>query len=93
MAPAMAGQGTRGVHIGNTDAERNAGLPIFASFGSTECGPKLCKDLPSPGGRRPEARFSCASPLKVSPILPAGLAPENRASGRRRGASLFADTP
>jgi hypothetical protein len=78
MAPAMAGQGTRGDRIGNTGAERNAGRPW---------------PLPSPEGRRPEARFSCASPLKVSPILPAGLAPDNRASGRRRGASLFADTP
>ena len=78
MAPAMAGQGTRGGSIGNTNDERNAGLPW---------------PLPSPEGRCLEARLSCATPLKISPIFPAGLAPDNRASRRRRGASLFADTP
>ena len=78
MAPAMARQGTRGVRIGNTDDERNAGLPW---------------PMPSPEGRRPEARLSGASPLKISPIFPAGLAPDNQASGRRRGAFQFANTP
>jgi len=91
-APAMAGQGTRGGRIRHTDDERNAGLPwpIFASLGSTLCGSKCCKDPPE--GRCPEARLSCATPLKDDPHPPAGLAHDNHASGHRRGASYLADT-
>lgn len=57
MAPAMARQGTRGERIGNTNDERNAGLPW---------------PMPSPEGRRQKARLSCARPLKIRYVFPAG---------------------
>ena len=54
---------------------------------------ELLGPLPSPEGRRPEARLSGAMPLKISPIFPAGLAPDNQASERRRGTFQSANTP
>ena len=77
LAPAMAGQGTRGERCGISFDERNAVMPW---------------PLPAPEGRSPEARFSCASPLEDWPNPPAGLAHDKHASELRRGAFPFADT-
>ena len=50
---------------------------------------ELLSPLPSPEGRCPEACLSCASPLKDERYPPAGLAHDNHASGRRRGAFYY----